>query len=143
MSDNSSVTICVRKEDEGAILEVFEDSDSREEKDGVVTLMFHDVDYGGEEYLNDLAIGVPFHGEHGRGDNYNAHLFAGAPTLGCEYVETDWDAGFPVVRVSDTGSIDDDKLNHAKNYWVIRKHVEKLFAETPAQAADPSSPQTT
>ena len=87
---------------------------------GGVVFLLYDVNYGGDELVEELAETFDFHGGHGDGGNYGAGVFI-AKDGEIVWCPSTYDGG-PCVQIGRDGTLDDNEFRVAKLFW-------KLFNE--------------
>lgn len=96
-------------------------------KDGTVTLVEYDADYGYMDRREKLAEArVPFEGQYGPGGEYGEAVFA---SHGGQHVDVVAVDGLPVVIVYEDGEVDKAGLETAREYYLVLKRAQEYFSE--------------
>lgn len=133
MANECYLEITFLKKDKDRLREIFgnlEDEfwDGVNEEDAVsMSVYMNYANYGLYEQREDAAReGIIFRGWHGDGGDYNSRLFV---SWGNVLIEVDEVEKFPVVRVSDNGSVFKEDLELARKFIATRKSFD-LFLKS-------------
>ena len=100
--------------------------------DGTITLIQDEADYGYLDQRQALAeAGMVFEGYHEPGGEYGENVFA---CFNGKHVQAVAVEAAPVAFVDKDGSVEEDSLKDAKEYYELFEQVEEHFKGTVRQA---------